>query len=132
MDRQNREYPMKGGLLSDKSGFSLIEVMIAICILAFGILAVASLQVSAIRGNSSANRVTAATTLAEQRMEALKSTGFLSLANTSWTSAETIGRFSRQWQITTTGNLKQIDVRVMWTDPLGISRQVNISSYLAR
>lgn len=122
---------MKDGLLSDKSGFSLIEVIIAISILAIGILTVTSLQVSAIRGNSSANKITAATTLADQRMEALKSTGFLSLANTSWTAAETIGIFSRQWQITTTGNLKQIDVRVTWAD-MGVSRQVNISSYLAR
>jgi len=49
--------------------FTLIEVIVAISILTVGLLAVASMQSSAIRGNHLGYRVTEATTLAQDRME---------------------------------------------------------------
>jgi type IV pilus assembly protein PilV len=52
-------------------GFTLIEILIAITIFAIGILAVGSMQVAAIKGNSIANDLTEATTLAQDRMEKL-------------------------------------------------------------
>ena len=58
------------------SGFTLIEVLIAISILSIGLLAVASMQVSAIRGNSHARGVTEATTLAQDRLEKLLSLSY--------------------------------------------------------
>jgi len=55
--------------LKNKSGFSLVEVLIALTIFAVGLLAVASMQLTAIRGNASANSLTVATALAEGIME---------------------------------------------------------------
>jgi type IV pilus assembly protein PilV len=52
-------------------GFTLLEVMIAIVILAFGILAVASMQTSSIYGNSVADRLTEGTSWAGNKMEEL-------------------------------------------------------------
>jgi type IV pilus assembly protein PilV len=52
-------------------GFTLIEVMISITVFAIGILAIASMQTSAISGNSSANRLSAAATLAQDKLEEL-------------------------------------------------------------
>ncbi len=52
-------------------GFTLLEVLVSICILAIGILAVGSMQVMSIRGNANANQVTEASVLARDRMEAL-------------------------------------------------------------
>ncbi|HED00199.1 MAG TPA: prepilin-type N-terminal cleavage/methylation domain-containing protein [Proteobacteria bacterium] len=126
---------MKLKYFSDKKGFTLIELLIAMLILATGLIAVAGLQVTAIRGNASAKGVTAATTLAEEKMEQFKSNDFSDLTITNeWTTPEPIGSFSRQWQITepAAGNLKLIEVRVTWTDIFSVSKQVNISSYVAK
>ena len=52
-----------------ESGFTLLEVIIAISILTFGLLAVASMQLTAIRGNYNASNITEATTVAQDRLE---------------------------------------------------------------
>ncbi len=54
-----------------QSGFTMVEVMVALGILAFGILAVASMQTSSLRGTSTAQCVTEATTVAMDKVEDL-------------------------------------------------------------
>ena len=54
-----------------EKGFTLLEVIIAISILTIGLLAVASMQVSAIKGNTLSFGVTEATTWAGDQMEKL-------------------------------------------------------------
>ena len=54
-----------------QKGFTLLEVIVAISILTIGLLAVASMQVSAIRGNASAYGITEATSWASDQMEKL-------------------------------------------------------------
>jgi len=58
----------------NQQGFTLAELLIALTIFAFGLLAVAGMQVTAIKVNSSANSLTATTGLAEGVLE-----GFLTL-----------------------------------------------------
>jgi len=53
------------------SGFTLLEVLIALVVLAVGILGVASMQISAIRGNSHGRQITEATSVASALMENL-------------------------------------------------------------
>jgi len=62
-----------GGLrfLACQAGFSLIEVMIAIAVFAIGILAVASMQETAVGGNAKAHYISEATGWAVDRMETL-------------------------------------------------------------
>jgi type IV pilus assembly protein PilV len=55
----------------DSQGFTLVELMIALFIFAIGILAVASMQGEAIKGNSFSDLMTVANTLAEAKMEDL-------------------------------------------------------------
>lgn len=52
-------------------GFTLIEVMIALVVFAIGLLAVASMQISSIGGNSTAREVTDASALAASQVEIL-------------------------------------------------------------
>jgi prepilin-type N-terminal cleavage/methylation domain-containing protein len=52
-------------------GFTLIEVLIAISIFAIGLLAVAAMQTSAIRGNFSAGRLTEVNTWGMDKLEEL-------------------------------------------------------------
>jgi type IV pilus assembly protein PilV len=56
-----------------EAGFTLLEIIIAISILTFGILAVASMQSAAIRGNQLGYRLTEGSTLAQDRLEFLLS-----------------------------------------------------------
>lgn len=56
---------------TNQRGFTLLEVLVAVSILAFGILAVGSMQVASIRQNGYANQVTEASVLARDRMEKL-------------------------------------------------------------
>lgn len=59
-------------LASNQNGFSLIEILIAMAILALAVLAAASMQFGSIRNNASGNMVTQANMLAKTQMEVLK------------------------------------------------------------
>jgi prepilin-type N-terminal cleavage/methylation domain-containing protein len=69
----------KSGMISVRrtrktdGGFTLLEIMLAIAFLSIGLLAIASMQISAVRGNSSARDISEAATLAELQMETLMS-----------------------------------------------------------
>ena len=58
-------------IFADQKGFTVIEVMIAVAILAVGILGVASMQMNAIRSNKLSDDITCALTLSEDKMEEL-------------------------------------------------------------
>ena len=55
-----------------KEGFSFIEVLICLVFLAIGLLAIASLQVTSVRGNFFSNNLMQATYVAQDRLEFLK------------------------------------------------------------
>ena len=57
--------------LKKEKGFTLLEVIVAISILTFGLLAVASMQTAAIQGNDKAYRVTEGATWAQNQLESL-------------------------------------------------------------
>jgi prepilin-type N-terminal cleavage/methylation domain-containing protein len=57
------------GRLSSQSGFTLIEVIGAVMVFAFGILALYRSQIGSIENNSFANDITSASMLAQQKME---------------------------------------------------------------
>lgn len=61
---------------TNNGGFSLIEILVALTILAIGLLAVVKLQVAAIRSLSFSRHLTTATQLGEQQMEWLRSLPF--------------------------------------------------------
>lgn len=63
-----------------QGGFTLVEALVAIVILAFGLMAISNLLLVAGTSNSVANRTTAAATLAAQQMERLKATPYATLA----------------------------------------------------
>src|SRR5512136_1546876 len=64
-DRKNKE-----------QGFTLIEVLVAVVILVFGLLAVGSMQISAIRGNFMGGNTSIALSLASEKMEDLLNKDF--------------------------------------------------------
>jgi len=72
--RCRRERPNAKPLGPGERGITLVEVPIAMAILAFGLLAMAPMFTGAVRTNASSNQLTNANTLAREKMEEL--TGF--------------------------------------------------------
>jgi prepilin-type N-terminal cleavage/methylation domain-containing protein len=58
------------------AGFTLIEVLVAVVILVFGLLAVGSMQIAAIRGNFMGGNTSIALSLASEKMEDLLNKDF--------------------------------------------------------
>lgn len=66
--------------LKNEGGFTLVEVMVALGILSFGMLAVASMQSTSLLSTAKSNAVTLATSIATDRMERLLAQPFDSLS----------------------------------------------------
>ena len=66
-----KETKLSQAVRQRERGFTLVEIMVAIVVLSIGLLASASMQLSAVHVNSSANGMTAATNLAQSRLEEL-------------------------------------------------------------
>jgi type IV pilus modification protein PilV len=73
----------KNESLKNEQGFTIVEVMVALAILSFGILAVASMQTSSLLSTTRSNAVTVATNIATDRMERLISLPFDTVATLS-------------------------------------------------
>jgi hypothetical protein len=61
---------------TDEAGFTLVEALIAIVVLVFGLVAITNLMIVAASSNSAGNQSSAATALASQELERLKSLPF--------------------------------------------------------
>jgi len=72
-DQKNRD---QGLPAVPVAGFTLIEVLVAIVILVFGLLAVGSMQIAAIRGNFMGGNTSIALSLASEKMEDLLNKDF--------------------------------------------------------
>ena len=59
--------------LSKEKGFSLVEMMVAVCIMAIAFAGLATMEVACINGNAIASNVTMGITLAQDKMEELNS-----------------------------------------------------------
>lgn len=55
-----------------KKGFTLIEMLIGLVVLAIGLLAIAGMQMTSVRGNFFSSNMTQASILAQDRLEALR------------------------------------------------------------
>ena len=120
-----------------QSGFSLIELLIAMSVMAIGMLAAASMQYSAVRNNTTGNTSTQATMLAKATLEMLKNQGIDSaaLAVGDYVDATPVdangnpgGIYNRNWRIDPLGtSSRRISVTVEWKK-FGNTRRVIVRS----
>ena len=117
--------------MSGQKGFTLLEVMIAVFLLAVAIMGTASVTTSVIKGNSWSQTLTTATTLAKDKMEELKATSYTALPTggttvTDYASADgtvqtssTGSYYKREWNGNVTGTasntINAITVTVTWS-----------------
>jgi prepilin-type N-terminal cleavage/methylation domain-containing protein len=104
---------------SSEAGFTLVEVLVAIVILVFGLIAVTNLLLVAASSNTVANHSTAAATAASETMETLKQVPFSQLADGGDLNADATGFFRldripgvgpirTRWVVTTTPTDAQV------------------------
>lgn len=98
-------------------GFTILEVMIAISILAIGLLAVFSTQTRSMRANNNANRLTEGMTLAQDKMEELLALSYDDLDATGSPVTDP-GGYTISWTVDDTvfSNAKLITVTVSGQD----------------
>ena len=58
---------------NDKSGFTVVELLVAVAVMSIAFAGLATMEVGCIKGTSIANNVTTGITLAQDKMEELKS-----------------------------------------------------------
>ncbi len=106
--------------LSCNNGFSLIEVMVSLVILAIGVLALTDLQLTVTKGNDSSNTMATALLLAEQKMETLKKASYTTIQAEPPTAVTASGGTYSSEVIVTNNqpmlNVKTVQVVVTGTD----------------
>jgi uncharacterized protein (TIGR02598 family) len=114
------------------AGFSLVEIMIAMTFLAIGLLAIAQLIPTGLKGVTEARVRTNAVQNSQRIIDDLRATDYDSLD--AGTFSETTSRYSATWTITNnspTPNSKRVDVVSTW-GPARNRRTVTMSTYLTR
>lgn len=115
-------------------GMTLLEVMVAMAILAGGLLAMLTMQITAMKGGRSGRDSTEAARIAQDQMEFLHRLAWTDpqAQPTAWTATVPVTgalsgagpgaaaqNYNLQWRIQATPdpNVRLIDVRVNWTEP---------------
>lgn len=107
----------------NKKGFTLVEVLVGLVILAIGLLAIAGMQITSVKGNFFSNNITQASILAQNRLEELRhldvSHADLSLGTHDEGVVQTVPTdFSRQYTVDLVPGttMLSIVVTVRWRD----------------
>jgi type IV pilus modification protein PilV len=101
-------------ILTSKSGYSILEVLIALAIFAIGILGVATMQISATNGNASARMFTEASELTQSQAEALLLQDYATLADGNSVSAD---GYTTQWTVTPLASGNGFEITVQTSAP---------------
>ncbi len=121
------------------AGLSMVEVMLALSILAGGLLVMLTMQIQAMRQGRHGRSTTEAARVAQNQMELLHHQAFGTLALTGgWTAAQNVNStavmsgpagvpqvYLLDWMVSNnpdpnplvTADTFQVDVRVRWTEP---------------
>lgn len=125
-------------------GFTLVEITISIGVFAIGMLALAAMQLHAMRSGSSGRHATQAASIAQSQMEQLQRLRWTSLATTGGAfSAPVVVNHTVQADVdqvemaygvarrvadVEAGWTRSIDVRVTWDEPNRPGRSIVLSS----
>ena len=109
--------------MREAKGFTLLEVLAALVILAVGLLALAGLQMTSLRGNSFSHHLSLATVVAQDRLEFLKNLPLSSnrllqgrYDDQQFTPPGSGMSFERTYDVTEANSMKTIQYTVRWND----------------
>ena len=122
--------------MKNEKGYSLIEVLIAIVVLGIGILALATLQLSSIKGNAFSQHLTEANAITQNEMERLVSLQLTDPDLTSGNHTTTVTggaagstSYAVLWNVqldTPITNTKRINLTTTWNES-GVQHSVQMS-----
>ena len=127
--------------MKKKEAFTLLEIVIALAILAIGLVGILSLFPVGFEASRRASMLTEATILAQQQMEEFKLAGYNHL-DTTYTDGAPSGftdfpdGSGLKWQVTVTevnppGNLKMLTLEIAWQEK-GADQIETFVTYIAR
>ncbi len=105
-----------------RSGYTLIEVLIALAIFAIGILGVATLQISSTKGTATARKVSEACEIGQGQIESLMAAAYANVVDGNIVTAD---GYTIQWTVLNQkdidgdGNFDFMTVQVVVNDPRG-------------
>lgn len=133
------------------AGFTIIEALVALVIMGFGILAISGMQAGLSRNADDAKQRTEAIRLAQEKIEAFRSftgidstlvgQGTISGTALNWNaltgstdSITTNAVYTRTWSLggTSTDPMRGMTVNVEWTDRAGAAQTVSLSTMLSK
>jgi type II secretion system protein I len=108
--------------VSNERGFTLVELLVAVVILAVGILALVGSTASVTRMIGSGKHTTNATLVAERRLEALRhqALGSTPLCGTLASGSATGVGYSERWTVSGTGDARTLSAQVIYQDQPGL------------
>jgi prepilin-type N-terminal cleavage/methylation domain-containing protein len=120
-------------LFAKSKGFTLLEVLVAMIILSFSLLALAGLMVTTTKYNAYGSAITEAATFAQDKLEELSATKWININDGNHTDQKNgstgIG-YTRNWQVTTNSGLKTVTITINWIDRT--SHSIRLVSVLAQ
>jgi type IV pilus assembly protein PilV len=115
------------------SGFTLLEILIALIIFSIGILALTSLTVTATRTGSYGARMTEAVTFAQDKLEELKTNSWDKVVSGADQETGPTGiNYARNWKVLEkeTRNLKTVSITIEWND--GADHSISFFTVISR
>ena len=112
-------------IYKDDEGFTLLEVMTSMIIMAVSLLLLLHLAMIALDGNRWATGTTSSTQLLQEKLENLKN------SPNPVSGADTVGTVIRHWRVASAGAyLKEIHVTATWLTPDSIAQSYSISTVM--
>jgi prepilin-type N-terminal cleavage/methylation domain-containing protein len=130
-------------IATDQSGFTLIEVFIAIVILTVGLLGTAALTTGVVRGNLSGKNLTTATAIAQSCFEENRRVGYSGAGTVpaggtnscvAGNATVTLGgvAYTRNLAIdTSVSNIKTLTVTMTWSEGAVGTKSITLKTILA-
>lgn len=119
-----------------ESGFTVIEIMIALTVLLIGIAGILSLQMSGLRASGYSRHAAEAAVVAEDKMEIL----LLAPATSVVSGTDTVnelgipdadGRYIRTWTVTAVSSIATVEVEVEWFERGSESHKIRVHTQRA-
>jgi prepilin-type N-terminal cleavage/methylation domain-containing protein len=111
--------------INNEKGFTILEVMVSMIILAMSLLLLLNMAMVAIDGNDWSNRATQSTQLLQDKLEELRTSTVLT------SGTDTVNSIQRVWTVSSpNSHLRRIDINAVWENRRGDLLQNSLTAFV--